>query len=453
MNHRPIGIEHLTEDQFDRMILECGGSRFVEDSSIQEGANADYLLFDNLIELKLIEEEGLNKDLRQQKIAELFAEAFPDDPVIVLDPSLLNEDQKRRYLRMLEVPIKTQVKKASKQLQSSEKKLGTKIKSRVLVIINVGYMALRQDLFKELVTKCVFRDSSGIDHVLVGGIYYDSDNFDSYVIASLEDVPINLARPFESELLTSGWGSIVRSCMKTMFDPSKQAGSRLPTEDIHFKVEDRIFVRPRPQIGKPSAFWINGRPRKNSSGIESCPPTASVLPKISMSEWQLFKDSLSDPSPLRESYAEWLGFCKDTQDSENGLRPTVCYPVSFSDWENYLKNQEIKHPLLEDISRLAADLFEPCVRDLIDGVRELPASLSVPGKYVYFETREIGIDKDWDVSAIYLVSAIVGFERIEVLLPKQRLFFEYALAVACSYAVKHEVESVFYQKDLTYAWV
>ncbi len=64
-------IYKLIEDDFDRIIESAGGKRLSEDDSREKSANVDYILDDAIIELKFVEEEGLEKQERQQKLADI----------------------------------------------------------------------------------------------------------------------------------------------------------------------------------------------------------------------------------------------------------------------------------------------------------------------------------------------------------------------------------------------
>ena len=80
---------------------------------------ADYELNEALIELKLVEEEGFDKEERQVKLANLFKENQPGRPVVVINPRLLDAAGQREYYNIVSGPIKTHVKKAAKQLENT----------------------------------------------------------------------------------------------------------------------------------------------------------------------------------------------------------------------------------------------------------------------------------------------------------------------------------------------
>ena len=65
MEYAKIG--KLTEDDLDEIIAKLGGHRFSPDHSREKDPNTDYVLGNAVIELKLINEEGLEKEERRRK--------------------------------------------------------------------------------------------------------------------------------------------------------------------------------------------------------------------------------------------------------------------------------------------------------------------------------------------------------------------------------------------------
>ncbi|HAB19239.1 MAG TPA: hypothetical protein DCE44_22780, partial [Verrucomicrobiales bacterium] len=256
-----IRIKTVTEEDFDRVITSAGGSRILEESS------ADYRLNEAIIELKLVSEEGFEKTDRQRKLANLFREMQPDQPVVLISPESLNESNSRNYYRIVEVPIKNACKKASKQLQATAKRDGQP-PVRVLVILNVGYTLLSPDEFKDVCFKCVCNDTSGIDWLVCGGIYFHSDKFDNYVIARFENLPINLGRSFPSrDALLESWDRYLNESMTEMVrNPVPISDGRMPVIDLTFELNSIRYIKPA--TGMPqSSFWPGGAaPRDNTSG-------------------------------------------------------------------------------------------------------------------------------------------------------------------------------------------
>jgi len=66
-------LRPLTEEIVDEIIDNAGGRRAHSDQAQKKTKNADYILGDTVIELKIMEDEGLDKAPRQAKLATLFA--------------------------------------------------------------------------------------------------------------------------------------------------------------------------------------------------------------------------------------------------------------------------------------------------------------------------------------------------------------------------------------------
>ena len=78
-------IRPLTEDICNEIIEAAGGRRAHTDQAERKKRNADYILGDSVIELKILKDEGLSKTERQRKLAKIFMALGPDRPVYALD--------------------------------------------------------------------------------------------------------------------------------------------------------------------------------------------------------------------------------------------------------------------------------------------------------------------------------------------------------------------------------
>jgi len=156
-------ISKFTEHDFNAIIESIGGSRFSQDDSREDVLNCDYELNDSLIELKLIEEGIVDKITKRDKLAKLFGSRYK---TVILAPERLSEKEKNQYYRILETPIKTALKKASKQLQEASKK--KKYSVKIAIIINNGLSLMMPDEFEQVAIKCATNDTSGIDILLTG---------------------------------------------------------------------------------------------------------------------------------------------------------------------------------------------------------------------------------------------------------------------------------------------
>ena len=73
-------IRPLTEKCFDEIVELAGGRRAHPDHDRRAARNADYILGDAVLELKILDDEGLSKVERQAKLAALFTALDPDRP-------------------------------------------------------------------------------------------------------------------------------------------------------------------------------------------------------------------------------------------------------------------------------------------------------------------------------------------------------------------------------------
>ncbi len=428
-----VRIGKLEESDFDTIVENAGGQRFMPDESRENRSNCDYVLGEAVLELKIIEEEGLEKKNRQRKLADIFRTNQPDRPVIILQPAMLDEAGQRGYFTAMAGPIKTQVKKAAKQLEESRSGLGTD-PVRVLLLINNGYATLSHEEFKQIAFKCACHDTRKIDCLVVGGAYYYSDKFEHYALFPLEHLPVNAGRPFDSfDRLKAGWNAFNEIFMtKVVRGQDGRVEKKLPVVDLQYDLDGVTYIKPAPRIGKSSKFWVNGRPRANSTGIEACPPVARTFPKLDFNNWQRFRNELPSRSFFRESYSEWLGFQQD-QDEEIGTstEPFVPVEVTFEDYSSWCKKR--KSPLdVATICEYANELFCRQVRQLIDRARDRSETAIVVPEYISVITEEIGQDKANDISTITLVCESLGGCRQRGIIKNTKLFFEHALALACA---------------------
>lgn len=438
-----IRIKNISEEDFHGIVQAAGGTRIATDSS------ADYRLNEALIELKFIVEEGFEKASRQAKIATLFRAQQPNAPVVVLDPKTLDATQSRDYYNIVAGPIKTHVKKADKQLDATAQRFNPP-PTRVLVIMNLGYTALTPDEFRTVCLKCVHNDTTKIDFLVCGGIYFHSDKFDHYLFARFEPLGVNLDRGFPSfEPLLKAWNSFVERLATSMIReqvPPDQG--RLPVIDLAFELDGVRYVKPAPQV--PSNFFPSGRaPRANTSGLEKCPPVALVFPALTAHDWKEFKQALPRATTLKASHAEYQTFQeqKDAADSKT-LKPFVAVPVSFEEFRTHTA-RPLRDCAFSDLCAFASQQFDARVREVVDRVREKQSTTVLPLEYLHVVVKEIGGDEANDLASLYQVCDTPGFERKQPIFENERLFLNYAIAVAASYAVKRRLAFVVFSKVRT----
>ena len=115
-------IRPLSESQdIDFVISQAGGRRAYEDSESKTTKNADYVLGQSIIELKLLDDERFEKPEAQEKIGALFGVLQPDRPVVVIDPSTVAEGDRFKYEKIMQSPIRGAVRSARAQLNKAAK--------------------------------------------------------------------------------------------------------------------------------------------------------------------------------------------------------------------------------------------------------------------------------------------------------------------------------------------
>lgn len=446
-----LTIRPISESDIDEIVRNAGGIRAHEDAHRRTKKGADYRFKEAVIELKILEEDGLSKPERQAKLAALFQGVTPNRPVIVLDKSKLPDSLRRDYNRILEGPIKTAVSKARVQLSQSREELdGTN--ASILMIINNGYTALRHEDLRAMAANRARHDTAEIDGVVVGGCYYYSDGFDSFYIWPLEYVPINVSKPFDFETLRAAWHSFSGRFMTQLMQlPPGRASTRGPVIDQQFDVGGTTFVMPTPQMGEPSSFYYRGRPRQNSSGIDSCPAVAIVHAEIVQDDWPKFQNAVKNLAG--QTHQQWRKRLGEQHEAGSSLQPVVAMPVRFEDWRAWLERKTLTAST-QSIHDFATSIFEQTVRDTMERSIEWDENRVLPARYVLLITEEIGQDKANDVSRIAIVQSSLNDEQPQIfpVMDDTRIFFEHALALASAYAVQERIDHVVWNKNLEYCW-
>ena len=456
MNNTPqnyFRLNRLTEEDIDQIVFNAGGKRAVSDHCLETELNADYLLDDAIVELKLIEEEGLEKETRRRKVADIFGKTQVDRPVVVIDPNLLCKKDLQKYQNAMEGPIKTQVKKAAKQLYSTWGKNNSRL--RVLLAINNGYSALDADEFNSIVVKCATNDTAKIDYVITAGFYYYSDDHENYFFPTFELFQIQTDVEFHSfTKLKDCWHRYTEKLLTLMLlDEREIKNPKNPVIDIEYLYQGIKYLKPAPPMGKPSEFYTDGvRPRYNSTGIERLPPIGIAFPQLSKDQWCKFKMHLPHENLLQGEYSKWRKFVsEEMKKNDEKLMPAVGIDIVFEQFEKWC-DSTAREMSFSNLCYFSRYLFDAQVRKVIHCSNPADNIKINYTCYIYLSTEELGRDKANDISSIYYVSEIPGLERQEELLKDQLLFFEFGLAIASAYAIKYGTSLVIHEIDKTYCW-
>lgn len=443
----------LSEADIEGIVVEAGGSRAHPDADERDLKSADFVIDDALIELKLLDDEGFSKPERQLKLAKLFLALDRDRPIVVLDPRNLPEADQRKYRGIIGGPLKGAVSKARNQLIQSRSEFPD-AKGSILWVVNNGYMALDHDTLQQDVANRVRQDTSNIDGVVVSGCYFHSDGFEGVVLWPMTYVPINAGYNFTAfEKLQDSWNIFTERFMTDVVRGKHAAGRKLAVSDVTFDIDGVRFVRPAPSLGQSSDFFINGRPRANSSGIEKCPPVALIVPGLTRADHAIVLAAVGAADGPLVSYERWLDHLKDADQASEPTKPLVLIPVSAEAWLIWCKDKG-ETPSLTALRSFAHDDFTSQMTALLANAQERKEGGVVLSSYMLAVTEEIGQDRGNDVSHIAAVrERLDGEPFIKPVVENLRMFHEHAVALAAAYSFSEGKGAVLWQKDRRYSWI
>lgn len=446
-------IRPLSENIFTQIIESAGGRRAYPHDDRQTQKNADYILGQAVIELKILDDEGLGKSARQFKLASLFANLNPDRPVHVLDRNLLDPTGQRDYDRAMEGPIKGAVKTAKRQLIQSRSDF-PETNTSILLLVNNANTALDHDEIVKLVSRRARNDTSVIDGVVVAGAYLHSDGFDTFALWPIDYVPIHLDQPFnEYDALRAAFhGYAERAMTAAIVDGLSDDMTKGPILDTGFEIDEIKFVRPAPPLSSGSDFYVNGRPRANSTGIETSPPVGLTFPELTHTEWVRFRSYMPSDLSLGSSFENWLIQREQAIAEGTPLKPFVPMSVTIEGWVSTFGDASPPRSF-ESVRNYANALFQHAVIPIIEGACDLEQTKLIPSRYILAVTEQIGQDQANDISDLFLFEARLDKEpTVTELVRNVRIFHLHACGLGAAYAVKLGVGSLRWKKDLTYSW-
>ena len=445
-------INPLSEGDIITIIEECGGEIAHPEAHKRQKRGADFIFSGAVIELKMLDENGFEKSNRQEKLAEIFNNEGFDAPVIVLDRAKLTPPAQRLYDRAVGGPIKTAISSARKQLkQTRQEKSDTHLS--ILWIVNNGYTALNHEELTTLVASRVRNDTSSIDGVIVSGCYFHSDGFDSFFLWPITYVPIQLRAFSGFDKLHAVWDGFAEKFMtRVMLGELKPGETKGPVIDTQFELGSVTYVKPAPPIGGDSDFFVHGRPRKDSSCLEECPPVALTFPGLSEREWHKFKGLIPNEFGLRMSYEDWLLDEECARSSAQPSQPFVRMHTTFEEWKKWCDRTNIKYSL-DAVRNYANGLFLERIQKVISTARPFRENSPTMLRYILVVTDEIGQDKANDLSHIAMIKVRPQGEPETVSLFKNlRIIHEYAIALASAYAIADGIDAVMWIRKQEYMW-
>lgn len=173
-----IRAPRVTEAFMDTVVKDVGGQRLETDD---QHRMADYRINEWLFELKDLQEEGLLKSERQQRLAGLFSPYARPGQILRIDPEILGDADRRRYFDILSSPIQGQVKSASKQIRSTKRLLNDDSLRGGVIYLNTGYGTFPPEEFGPLVERFVKKDTSQIEAIFCVSTWSVTNGFDTNV--------------------------------------------------------------------------------------------------------------------------------------------------------------------------------------------------------------------------------------------------------------------------------
>ena len=171
----------INEEFMTMVVTDAGGNKINEDD---KNKLADYLIDDWLFELKDLQQEGLEDKNRQLKLAKLFEPYSPLNNRISISPEILSDCDLLKYYDIMSSPIKSQVKKASKQIKSTRNILNNKNLKGGIIYLNTGYGSLPHEQFEWSVNRYIQKDSNQFESAICISTWSLTNGFDSMIYYS-----------------------------------------------------------------------------------------------------------------------------------------------------------------------------------------------------------------------------------------------------------------------------
>lgn len=234
----------VNESFIDRVVLDVHGERLQTDN---ENRIVDYRIGNWLFDLKDLQEEGLLKPERQEKLANLFAPYLTPPLPFQIDPQVLNESERRKYFDIISGPIQTQVKSTAKQIKSTRDLLAAPNLKGGIIFLNTGYGSFPPDEFGPLVDRFVKKDTKQIEAVLCISTWAVTNGFSSKIF--FKAYPENPDIP-EVATLQQAFGNRFEEAMtQLMLDEIPKASERLdPLAPVCFSIKGLDFSWLPPEI-------------------------------------------------------------------------------------------------------------------------------------------------------------------------------------------------------------
>lgn len=246
-------IPRVTESFIDKAIEMIGGRRLNEDEKTEGINNADYILPGAVAELKIIEEEGLEKESRQNKIKKMLSERYHLPSEVEINIRTIPDEIKPEFRQILGGPIQTAIKKAAKQIKETKSHLKKNMDLGILIAVNNGYGSLPANEFENLVMTYARKDTSQIDFVICTTVDHHQGSFDTYVFISSNSYSITEGLEYPKsddfiQAINKLFGEAMTYMMQNQMDPKLSDNNLAAITDILFEGQGVKFIRSAPKV-------------------------------------------------------------------------------------------------------------------------------------------------------------------------------------------------------------
>jgi hypothetical protein len=246
-------IPKITESFIDDVMSEISWHRYAEVYPVIEGQlNADYVGPNAVAELKIFEEEGLEKEERQKAIADLFNPYVPNESIVDIELETIPSEISRKFENLVSIPFKSAIKKASKQLKESASIHKANGES-VLIAVNNGYSYLNADNFERLFVSRAKRDSQSIGYAACVTVEYHQGGFDAYVFCKTRIHQINALTGWKYEevfveAVGNKFNDAMTMMMRDQMNPDLWKNRQDPVKNIQFTKNGVEYIREAPYV-------------------------------------------------------------------------------------------------------------------------------------------------------------------------------------------------------------
>lgn len=245
-------VPRITESFVDSVMHQIGAVRYDAVHEVNENElNADYIAPSGIIELKIIEEEGLHKKQRQDAIAKLFRSVNLNREEVDIDLVAVPDLIRNKLELLVSRPIENIIRKASKQIERTIIRLGHKGPG-VLIVVNNGYSYLDVESFEKIMLKRCQESTRRIDHVVCISVKYYQD-FGALMICKVNPIVVSAGNQWSKGIsfvkaFQSLFGKLQSEMMRGIPGDNVYGDVLQPVSEILFERDGVRYIRKAPVI-------------------------------------------------------------------------------------------------------------------------------------------------------------------------------------------------------------